>query len=455
MRKLHFILITIHFFCFNVFSQQHGLGLILNDPLLDSIPYAPILMRGDYADLPTKYSLKKYSPTPGSQGIYGTCCGWAVAYAGRTILYAMNNNIPSDKIDSIVFSPSYVYNQIREYENCLGGTSLFLGLDVIKDEGALMMKDFHYDCNLDVSKQDSIRASKYRILEYRSVADFEQKDKAKFVRKSISEGKPVIIALDTPQSLMRANKLWIPDSTDYKYWGRGHALTVLSYDDKYFGGAVEVMNSWGTKWGDGGYAWIKYDDFNYFCRLAIEIIEKPTIRRDSIDLSGSLTFIESNGVPFSIKHNGKYFETDSSYHSETLFELFISNYQPAYIYSFSSDQTAKIDKIFPEFDQSSAYLPYNNNNIAIPDEDSYNLLDDEGGNSYYCFLYSKKRLDIDLIINQINNSNGDFLESIETVLHDDLVTEDNITWIIDDAINFKAKSADKTTLLVLIEIKLK
>jgi hypothetical protein len=412
-------------------------------------------MRGDYADLPTKYSLKEFSPTPGSQGIYDTCCGWAVAYAGRTILYAMNNNIPTDKIDSIVFSPSYVYNQIREYENCLGGTSLFLGLDVIKDEGALMMKDFNYDCNRDVSTQDSISAAKYRILEYRSVAEYEEKDKAKYVRKSISEGKPVIIAIDTPQSLMRAKKLWMPDSTDYKYWGRGHALTVLSYDDNYFGGAVEVMNSWGTKWGKGGYTWIKYDDFNYFCRLAIEIIEKPTIRLDSIDLSGSLTFIESNGIPFSVSYNGKYFETDSSYHAGTLFELFISNYQPAYVYSFSSDQSAKINKIFPAADQSSAYLPYKNNSIAILDEESYNLLDDEGGNSYYCFLYSKKRLDIDLIISQINNSNGDFTEAVKKVLKDELVAENNNTWNIDEAINFNAKSGNKTTLLVLIEIKLK
>jgi hypothetical protein len=440
---------------FNIFPQQHGLGLILDDPLLDSIPYAPKLMRGNYADLPTKYSLKEFSPTPGSQGIYGTCCGWAVAYAGRTILFAMNNNISLNEIDSIAFSPSYVHNQIKADDNCLKGTSLFLGLDVIKDDGALMMKDFPYNCNLDISIQDSIKASEYRILEYRSIAPLEEKDKAKYVRKSISERKPVIIALDTPQSLMRAKKLWIPDSTDYKYWGRGHALTVLSYDDNYFGGAVEVMNSWGTGWGNGGFSWIKYEDLNYFCRLAIEIIEKPTIRRDSIDLSGSLTFIESNGVPFSVSYNGKHFETDSSYPPGTLFELFLSNYQPAYVYSFSSDQTRRINKIFPVFDHSSAYLPYKNNNIAIPDEESYNLLDDEGGNSYYCFLYSKKRVDIDLIISQINNLNGDFTESIYTVLHQDLVTEDNIIWDVEDTINFKAKSGNKNTVLVLVEIKLK
>ena len=64
-------------------------------------------------------------------------------------------------------------------------------------------------------------------------------------------------------------------------------------------------------------------------------------------------------------------------------------------------------------------------------------------------------MDIDLLISQINNSKGDFTESVKTVLRDDSIAEDNITWNIEDAINFKAKSGNKNTLLVLIEIKLK
>src|SRR5262249_52135256 len=36
-----------------------------------------------------------------------------------------------------------------------------------------------------------------------------------------------------------------------------HALTLVGYDEKRQ--AFRLINSWGTKWGDNGYAWIGYE----------------------------------------------------------------------------------------------------------------------------------------------------------------------------------------------------
>lgn len=69
----------------------------------------------------------------------------------------------------------------------------------------------------------------------------------------------------------------------------GHAMCIIGYDDSKFGGAFEVMNSWGDNWGDDGYFWVKYSDIhtidyayslipgNYTCddNLVIKPISPP------------------------------------------------------------------------------------------------------------------------------------------------------------------------------------
>ena len=41
-------------------------------------------------------------------------------------------------------------------------------------------------------------------------------------------------------------------------------MCVIGYDDNLAGGAFEIMNSWGSNWGQNGVAWVKYSDFDYF-----------------------------------------------------------------------------------------------------------------------------------------------------------------------------------------------
>ena len=51
-----------------------------------------------------------------------------------------------------------------------------------------------------------------------------------------------------------------------------HAMCTIGYDDKKFGGAFEIQNSWGTRYGKGGFIWIRYKDFGEFVYNAIELI---------------------------------------------------------------------------------------------------------------------------------------------------------------------------------------
>lgn len=49
----------------------------------------------------------------------------------------------------------------------------------------------------------------------------------------------------------------------------GHALAIVGWNDHMNGGAFEIANSWGSTWGDRGYAWLKY-----------EYVENPSLAQD-------------------------------------------------------------------------------------------------------------------------------------------------------------------------------
>ncbi len=450
--KIYIILILI-LFNQKYFAQQFGRGILLDDSLYANSPVAAPLMRGDYRDVPPSYSLKEFSPTPGYQGLHGTCAGWCTAYSARTVLEAIKNRWNRFSIDSNVFSPSFVYNQIRTSKGCNNGTSLVDALDVLKKYGCQKMSDFSYDCEREVTESDKQKASNYKIIEYREIVNNKTNNKTLFVKKSISNDHPVVIAMNCPRSFNYAKELWAPDSNDYKPgFMDGHGITVIGYDDSKFNGAFELINSWGTSWGKNGFTWVKYSDFDKFCRYAFEVLDKNIFSPNYPDLSGSIKFIESDGNIISTTFNGKYFITDKPYSSGTLFELRISNNEPAYVYALGSDTTYKLSKIFPLTERMVAYLPYKKNNIAIPDEDHFSLIDEKPGPAYFCFFYSKNSLDVNAIISKVENGTGSFSERIEKALNNIRVDNSKINLTDGSEIKFSAKSDDKIVVPIIVVI---
>lgn len=435
------------------YSQQYGRGLLLNDSLYANSPIAAPLMRGDYHDLPSKFSLKAYAPTPGSQGPYGTCAGWSTAYEARTILEGINEDWSQSKIDSNTFSPSFVYNLIAKGRGCYAGTSLIDALNVLKDKGCEKLKNFAYNCDLKVTNKDEQRAAKYKIIEYREVANFRTDNKSMYVKKSIANSRPVVIAMNCPESFDNAGKVWNPAIKDYKSRAmQGHSITVIGYDDNKFGGAFQIINSWGTDWGDHGFTWIRYTDFNVFCRYAFEVLLKTKLSPNVPDLKGSLKFTEFGGKEMKTTFDGKYFVTQKSYPVGTLFGLKISNDEPAYVYALGSDKTYRVTKLFPLNKRMLAYLPYEQNDVAIPDENHFNMIDTTSGSSYYCFLYAKTSLDIDNIMKKIEDGKGDFEHRLYAAIKNLRVSNKDIKFSSGKEIKFSAKSHGKTVVPIVVEI---
>ena len=446
------ILLLVLLLPFHILSQEFGMGVLLDDTLYAKRPLSIRLMRGDYANLPSSFSLKEFAPEPGYQGASGTCAAWSAVYGGKTILEAVKNRWTGKEIFENRFSPSFVYNQVRRSSGCSEGVSLINVLDFLKENGVVKYSDFGFECEREVKPPEKEKAKSFRILEYRTIADFKLQHKTSFIKKSLSENKPVIAAIDCPNSFKHAKDFWQPDSNDYSVWAQGHGITVVGFDDKKLGGAFEILNSWGTNWGEKGFTWIRYSDFDFFCKYAFELIDPEPENKQPL-LSGSLLFNEDNGDAMTLIKSGNLFETEKNYPTGTLFELRISNDEPAYVYAFATDITNTVTKIFPSGENVSAYLPYKQNNVAIPDEDSYAMLDDTKGVTYYVFLYSKEKLDFDKLVRDFEVTKGGFSNRFETVFGKMSIEPENISFDTTEKLKFRSLyTAEKKVVPVIIKI---
>lgn len=445
-------------------EYQYMTGLLPDDGTYATLPCKAELMTRDYQSLPRRYSLMPYCPYVKSQGPHGTCTAWATAYAARTIAEAVKNGWTDRmRITKEAFSPIYVYAQIKKdnYDtNCKKGSHIYAALDLMKRQGCAKFSSFSDLCASIVGKDIIDIASDYKIDDYVtlfSIENVSENEKIRKVKKSVSEDRPVVIAMHLPQSFYQAGNTWSGMDVDPSKHGY-HAMCVIGYDDEMNGGAFHVMNSWGRNWGNDGFVWVKYNDFAKFVDQAYELYVKkriPAPRPQPVIVSnhsGDVLLQLSTGEQMAsslISKNGVY-KIVGSYISGTRYRIYISNNEPAYVYVIGSDLKNSVSKVFPPTDNISAALTYKSNHIAIPDETYFVELDNNIGTDYICVLYSKDALDINNIIYTIKNTNGTFYYKVRTALGKMVVSPSEVIYS-NENIQFSA-STEKTVVPIIVEI---
>ena len=394
------ILIIFFFFQLNSIAQNYGTGAILDDQKFITSRKSPPLSRGDFFKLPSKFSLKEYTPTPGDQGGSSTCTGWSISYGARTILEALSNQWNPSEINANTFSPSYVYNQIRPQEGCDFGTSLVDGLEIITNEGVLPYTEFGYDCEREVNKEEKARASSFKLKEYREIISRKSKNKTLNIKKSLTQSNPVVIGINCPKSLYSAKDVWHPQKEDYNKNINGHALTVIGFDDDVEGGSFEILNSWGVQWGNNGFIWMRYSDLEHFSVWGAELIAEKK-KNDKHNINAEIFLREYQNNIIDLKRNINSYETADTFLTGTKFQLYLTNKSPSYLYIFSYDEIKGTQYLFPMTSLMSDYLAYSENNIILPSEEHTFELDDDSGLSSLVILLSTEciRTEIDEFIN--------------------------------------------------------
>ncbi|MDR2964780.1 MAG: C1 family peptidase [Treponema sp.] len=418
-------------------SPVFGQGAIFDEEVYNTLPRTAPLAASSYEGLPSSFSLKQYAPLPGDQEDYGTCVGWAAGYAARTISESVAlNRLNQTETTQNAFSPIYIYRNIRP-DDPTGryGAQIYSALDLMREFGIAKMLEIERNLSFPNVQLTSYKNSrKYPIGGY--VTLFSRDDRRKpalitrIVKKSLSEGKPVIIGMNTPYSFTGARNVWEPSESPERFY-YGHALCVVGYDDNKYGGAFEVMNSWGRKWGNGGYMWIPYQTFVNFVKEGYELIENIGIYSDTIRYEGfvRIDILDSNtfkSADFFITREG-YLKTVQNFLGGTRFRYVLGSSEKAYVYTFSvfeaSDDNVFYSPslLFPQ-PRVSALLNYSDSMIILPGDDAALALNEQAGIEYIITLFSKQSLDIHGIMRDFESARGTITKRLAAAVGDNLST---------------------------------
>ncbi|MDR0495255.1 MAG: C1 family peptidase [Treponema sp.] len=439
LKKLFFPLL---FFCLvPLFGQAHGTGAILDSARYEKTAAKPVLLSRNYTSVARSASLKQYSPIPESQGNLGTCVGWATAFAARTISESIAlNRINQEQSSNNAFSPIHAYkgSYFRlGLINPTGKEGAYIDdvLDFIKTEGAVKRPQSEKTTDFPLILLSAYaNFIKYPIADYVRLFSNPRgvpgtiDERALPVKKSLSEGKPVIIGMNTPLSFsnLYGRDVWRPyENPNNRY--DGHALCVVGYDDDKYGGAFEIQNSWGTEFGINGYIWVTYADFAGFAAEAYEMIESLANFRDAANYAASIgieVYRSAAGMPVTFDRQG-FYKTASSYPSGTDFRFLMTNKYPAYVYAFSADSnTPGTERIFP-LQGVSPVMDYAESAIAWPGETEWIRLDDVAGTDYLVVLYAKQAIDIDAIEKRFAAESGAFPQRVARAVGPDFIPYSN------------------------------
>lgn len=487
MKKLSllFVFLFVSFLTYAQEDEDYGTGLDFDQEKYESVPLsAPILSR-NFTNLPRSYSLKAYAPTPGDQGRQPSCVGWASGYGARTIAYAIKKNWKNNKlmINQNAFSPSFVYNQIKAYgdNNCTRGSYIADAMKLMNSKGILKKSEFAYNstsCTAMPNSYSLQKAQNNKIQTFERLARWDNPYNLVLkTKKALANKNPVVVGMFKYGKLGGFGELWTAPTVPS---GGGHAMVVVGYDDSKYGGAFEIMNSWGTRFRNGGFFWVKYVDFKKYIKTAYVLVDdtsSPNVDTNTNTttvtytnkVSGEIRLALSNGRNMSPRlsneakrnfnivkagNNEKLkttYSIDKAYSSGTQFRIYMKSQQRGYVYLIGYGGSDKsVNKLYP-FDNYSPYFNYTNSEIAIPNEEYYIEFDNKPGQDILCVLYSKVRLNINDIISKAKYGSGDFVANVKKAVQYKMFKGSELTFD-EGKIAFNAQSNSATSKVVPIFI---
>jgi len=365
--------------------------------------------------LPEAVSLRRFAPARGDQGQQGSCVAWSSAYAAQTILTSAATH---QEPDQIVFSPSYLYNQIK-LEGCQG-PYIQLAMEAMQKNGGVPLSQYPYrddDCNRDPSGQFSNGRSNTIHGFTRLTNGNTQSINIRSIKEHLAGDAPVVIGMMVGQSFMQdmmGKELWTPQGMDASQVGMGgHAMCIIGYDDRKFGGAFEIMNSWGGNWGKDGIAWVRYGDFKTYAREAYGIDPLPkSANVAAIPLECKIGLVNNETKQY-IRlraENGNSFSTLTPIRPGTRFKMEVQNTTECYIYIFGQEQDGSSYVLFPYLAQGqtkskhSAYCGITGYRL-FPKGQSMEA-DTIGNRDYIAIVVSKKELDYNALNKSIASAPG-------------------------------------------------
>ncbi len=412
--------------------------------------------------LPEAVSLRRFAPQRGDQGQQGSCVAWSCAYSAQTILTAAATGANPDQI---VFSPSYLYNQIR-LENCQG-SYLQRAMEAMKRNGGVPLRQYPYsdrDCETMPTSSDIQQGRQNTIHGFTRLTSGDNINKISIraIKEHLSKDAPVAIGMMVGQSFMtdmRGQELWQPSGMDASQMGMGgHAMTVIGYDDRKFGGAFEIMNSWGPEWGKDGIAWVRYGDFRDYVKEAYGIDPLPKRTQvANVPLECTIGLVNNENKQYlKLRSSGSNtFETVTPIRAGTRFKMEIKNETECYIYIFGQEVDGSSFVLFPYMkpgETVSKHSPYCGitGYRLFPRSQSLEA-DTLGKRDYIAIVVSKDELDYNQLNQAISRSTQtNYAGKVNEALQDILIRSARFMNTYDGTIYFKVDANDNKAIATIV-----
>ncbi len=434
--------------------------------------YEPLLEDNTKNPLPESASLQKYAPAVGNQGKQGSCVAWSSAYAARSILESARTGEPGENVK---FSPSFLYNQIG-LDGC-EGSYIERAMEYMTKQGSLPYKDFPYsdqDCSNQPGPDLKQQASQFKMRGFNRLSMGDRTDVIDLnaIRQNLSQGAPVAIGMMVGPSFMQdmmGKDLWQPAPGDQSMQGfGGHAMCVCGYDDKKYGGAFLLMNSWGPEWGNNGFAWVRYGDFRHFVREAYGLEPMQRVgaaANQAFECEIGLVQIAFDNKKLvnkgyiSLRSNGdNKFITTTPLQKGSKFKMEVKNTAECYIYVFGKDVDGSSYTLFPyptkEDPTKTKYAPFCG--IAgyrqFPRDKSLTA-DSIGTRDMMAVVVSKKQLDWYRLNQQVSqNPQQDYAARLNAALGSQLIKTVRFQNSGKGTMQFSTSGSDNDVVACIVEI---
>jgi hypothetical protein len=197
------------------------------------------------------------TPPVSNQGSEGSCVAFSVGYAARSIHEYYSKGHTSFSTSVNIFSPEFLYNQVKFSEDCNSGTAMQTALEFIMVNGIATWNTMPYEagnCSTLPSPEQALAAQPYKIEGFNKIYTAD----TVMIKSMVKQNKAVIISIVVDNLFLAAKTGFIWENTGSGF-GFGHSVVITGYNDELQ--AWKIMNSFGTAWGTNGFAYMKYDMF--------------------------------------------------------------------------------------------------------------------------------------------------------------------------------------------------
>jgi hypothetical protein len=350
-------------------------------------------------------SIKNFCPSPSNlpRSPAGMSLSIAIAHA-MTIQFGQRNNWSKDVLNKERFSDYFLWDMLNKTQTTEGCKLQkdYVGQikRVLEKIGNLKARDYAETkpCGMKPNLSNINPLKKYSVKEFSKLIPDRKASvgtKKYAIQRSLKDRQhPVILVMSFDESFrnLKGSTVWMPSNSATLF---NHTVLVVGYDDDKQ--LLEIFNpAWGSQWGNGGFASIRYQDLiyaNYAWELMIDTEEDVEIVVKSKTIKTKVTTIEkeettSVTIPkkkvsehaqkpkeslkyntvgefklkipvfgavdnytfqeVSVSRKGSVFEPNQPWQVNKQFQLVSNGTEGKYIYVFSIDPKGKAEIHFPQ-----------------------------------------------------------------------------------------------------------